>query len=328
VVSFSGASRLSLLCALAFLPVSGIPQASFRAGTDVVPVYATVRSADGHLVTDLQASDFELLDRGTRVPLSVFSNDVQPITVAVLVDMSGGLFDATRYAALRAALMALVDQLGPADRARFGTFYAGEVALSFRLTSDHAELERVLREELWAHGGNRPLWNAVASAMTSLSGESGRRVILVLTNGPNTASIPGLPGGREVEAAEKSGDFMFYGVTLFPKNLYGQAHLDWRAPTAGADDTYPRLSLQELTDQTGGGLMEAIPGDNYMRGMSSQRWDELVTALSSVVEELRHQYALGFVPVHRDGRVGTIDVRVRRPGAKVTARKNYRAPAA
>jgi len=317
-VSFSGASRFSLLCVLALLPVSGIPQTSFRAGTDVVPVYATVRGADGHLVTDLQASDFELQDRGTRVPLAVFSNDVQPITVVVLVDMSGGIFDGNRYAALRAALGSLVDQLGPDDRARFGTFYTSEVALSFRLTSDHAELNRVLGEELWAHGGRRPLWNAVGSAITSLSRESGRRVVLVLTNGPNTASIPGLPGGREVEEAEKSGDFMFYGVTLFPKNQLMGAN----------DDTYPRLSLQELIDQTGGGFFQAAPSDSYMRGMSSQSWDELVMALSNVVDELRHQYALGFVPVHRDGRVGTIEVRVRRPGAKVTARKTYRAPAA
>jgi VWFA-related protein len=319
-VSLSLASGLSIWCALALLPLGDSLQTSFRAGTDVVPVYATVRSADGHLVTDLQAGDFELLDRGTRVPLAVFSNAAQPITVAVLVDMSGGLFDGNRYAALRAALRALVDQLGPDDRARFGTFYTSEVALSFRLTSDHHELNRVLVEELWPHGGRRPLWNAVASAMTSLAGEPGRRVVLVLTNGPNTADIPGLPGGREVEAAGKSGDCMIYGIHLFPKNQ----GLQLGRPT---DDTYPRLSLQELTEATGGGFFEANPGDNYMSDMSSQRWDELVMSLSSVVDELRHQYALGFVPAHRDGRVGTIDVRVRRSGAKVTAKKNYRAPA-
>ena len=72
-------------------------QTPFRGATDIVPVYATVRGADGHLITDLQQEDFEILERGTPVPIAVFSNAPQPITLAILVDMSGGMFDAVRY---------------------------------------------------------------------------------------------------------------------------------------------------------------------------------------------------------------------------------------
>src|SRR5689334_8250989 len=100
---------------LAVVTSAGPPQ--FRARAEVVPIYATARSADGHLVTDLQASDFEILERGTPVPVAVFSNQPQPITLAMLVDMSGGIFSAEAYPTLRKALDAFVDALQPLDRA-------------------------------------------------------------------------------------------------------------------------------------------------------------------------------------------------------------------
>jgi hypothetical protein len=54
-------------------------QTPFRAATDLVRVYATVKDKDGHLVTGLRQDEFELRDRGTRTPLAVFSTDAQPI---------------------------------------------------------------------------------------------------------------------------------------------------------------------------------------------------------------------------------------------------------
>ena len=66
--------------------VEGRQQPQFRSTTDIVRVYATVQDRTGHLVTDLRQEDFELRDRGTVVPLSVFSTDAQPLSVAIMVD--------------------------------------------------------------------------------------------------------------------------------------------------------------------------------------------------------------------------------------------------
>ena len=309
--------RAAGIAALALWPLAAFTRAQFRTSTEIVPIYATVRTADGHLVTDLKSTDFQILDRGDRVPLAVFSNEPQPITLAMLVDMSGGLFFGERYAALHTALLAFVDRLQPQDRARIGTLSGHEIALGYHLTSDHAELHRVINEELWIGGGQRPLWNGVGSAIKSLAMEQGRRIVLVIANGPNTLDLPGFPGVKDVERAATDDGLMVYGVSLFTANqpLFAQP----------ADGTQTRLTLRELTDATGGGYFQAVPGDraHYFRGGPG---DELTSTLANVVEELRHQYALGFVAQHRDGRAGKIEVRVNRPNTTVSARKTYRAP--
>lgn len=298
----------------AFLSLTMVTQTPFRAGTEIVPVYATVRSEDGHLITGLKAGDFEIRDRGVSVPLAIFSDEPQPITVAMLVDMSGGLFDVRRYDVLRKSLQAFVARLEPQDRARIGTFSGNEIALGYHLTSDHEELGRVIDEEVWPWGGRRPLWNAVGSAIATLASEHGRRIVLVITNGPDTSELPGFPGVKDVERAMADGDLMVYGVSLFTANQ-----------PIGAVEPTTRLTLGELVDATGGGYFQAVPGDraHYLRGGPD---DELVSTLASIVDELRHQYAMGFVPRLRDGRVGKIEVRLNRRNATVTARKSYRAP--
>jgi Ca-activated chloride channel family protein len=304
------------LCAVALISLS--PEAAqFRAGAEIVPIYATVRGPDGHLVTDLQQDEFEILDRGKPAPLALFSRDAEPITAAVMVDMSGGVFSGPHYAALRTGLLAFIDRLEPPDRARIGTFGGSEIALGVHLTSDHVELRRVVLEEVWGAGGRRPLWNGIAAAMASLAAEPGRKVVLVLANGPQTSSLPGYPGRRELEAMINADAFMIYGVSLFPRNQpTGPRPVE--AWTSGP-------TLGEMAERTGGGYVEALPDDPYLL-TTDDPTERLVAVLSGLVDELRHQYALGFVPTRRDGRIGTIEVRVTRPGLTVSARKTYQAP--
>ena len=73
--------------------------AQFRSSVSTVAVYATVAESDGRLITDLERSDFTLLDNGAEVPIALFSNDPQPITVALMLDMSGSMV--RRFAKVR-----------------------------------------------------------------------------------------------------------------------------------------------------------------------------------------------------------------------------------
>ena len=157
---------------------------TFRAGVSTVPIYATVRAADGRLVTDLTKDDFEIRDNGRVSDITVFSREIVPITVTMMLDMSGSQSFNVEW--MRDAGNAFVDELLPADRARVGTF-GREIAISPRLTGDRAYLHRVLAEEIWP-GGFTPLWDAMDEAMLSLDGETGRRVILAVTDGFDSTS--------------------------------------------------------------------------------------------------------------------------------------------
>lgn len=307
------------LAALTIGTLSGHAQEPFRAGTDIVPIYATVRGNDGHLVTDLEQSDFSVLDRGEPVPLALFSNEDQPLTVAVMVDLSGSV-NAPWHVNLKQGLLAFVDALGPNDRARIGSFTGGEIAVGFHLTSNRDELKRVVHEEILVPlTGGGVLWDAIGAAMDSLANEPGRRVVLMLTNATeDRSSLPGFPGVRDVERYMQTGNYMVYAVALFEGNSAMR-----RASSALNP---PRLTLQDVVNTTGGGFFRALPGGprQYWTGAPPEGY--LAAKLAAVVDELRHQYLLGFVPRHRDGKVGRIEVRVNRPDATVIARRSYRAP--
>src|SRR4029450_8218258 len=99
------------------------------------------------------------------------------------------------------------------------------------LTGDKSVLTRVLDEELWP-GGQTPLWYATDLAMTSLEDESGRRVVLLFTDGEDSGLfVPGKLG--ETRRHVERGGFMVYGIGLPGRELAGD--------------------VQSLADDSGGG---------------------------------------------------------------------------
>src|SRR4051812_37133031 len=61
---------------------------TFRAGTDVVPVYVAVSGRDNRPVPGLRASDFQLKDDGKLTEITQFSNERHPIAMAIVMDGS------------------------------------------------------------------------------------------------------------------------------------------------------------------------------------------------------------------------------------------------
>lgn len=263
-------------------------QAVFKGGVQAVAIYATVHGADGRLAPGLEQQDFEVRDNGRPVPIAIFSHDVVPITVALMLDMSGSMM--SEYLRVRQAAEDFVNDLLPGDRVRIGTF-GTEVAVSPLLTSDKKTLVRVIREEVWP-GGGTPLWTALDRGMSSLRDQEGRRVVLVLTDGVDscTGNRPCARLGDVRDAAETLG-VMVYAI--------GMEH----APLVGG--------LVGLTDVTGGGHFNVANNA------------DLVSTFARVADELHHQYTLGFTPAALDGRVHKLDVRVTRQGFTARARSTY-----
>lgn len=131
-----------LCAAAAALLLAGVVpaarQATFRAGVRTVAVYATVSDREGRLVPDLDQTAFEIRDNGQPVPITVFSNQRQAITMAVMLDMSGSM--QSKFLLIRQSTLNLIAALAPGDTARIGTF-GDEVALSPLLTGDKQTLQ-------------------------------------------------------------------------------------------------------------------------------------------------------------------------------------------
>src|SRR4051794_28527822 len=90
----------ALLCCAALGAQTQPP--TFSGANQTVAVYATVKDAGGRLVPDLARDQFLIDDNGKRQPLTLFANDIQPITVVMLLDRSTsmrGNFDLVEKAA-------------------------------------------------------------------------------------------------------------------------------------------------------------------------------------------------------------------------------------
>jgi len=191
-------------------PAGQKPQ--FRVDTHTVPVYATVLDPFGHLVTDLKREDFQILDNGVPQPLTSFESGTQPITVVMMLDRSGSVED--RFLLVEQAATEFVNHLTSDDRARIGSFAERIQIDPPAFTSDRDQLLEIIRHDLQPIGPT-PLWNATNVAITALSGQPGRRVVLVFTDG-HDAPLHSRQNTSFAEVRERtqSEEVMVYGIGL------------------------------------------------------------------------------------------------------------------
>jgi VWFA-related protein len=330
---------LALPVWLAAGPPPSQSSAQFKTTADLVSVYATVRDEGGRLVPDLTKDDFVVTDNGKVQPLAFFTNEVHPFSVVVMLDRSGSM--AEHHALVRDAGAAFVRAMLPADAARIGNF-GDEVRLDpVAFTSDHDALVSILDNDLQRSGGSSPVWSAFDRAISALTERSGRRVLLALTDGYNDPRA-GQPITllEDVIRRARYNDILAYivGFTaadysaltgtsgpvgrmpgrppLGPPTGYpgsGQPPGGGRtAPgTSSTKTRAPYKGLRLIADETGGGYYELEPSD------------ELAATFARIAEELHRQYWMAFTPAKLDGRVHEIEVKVKRRGVEVRARRSY-----
>src|SRR5690349_3321023 len=281
----------SLLIVFALLGVSWRAhgqQPAFKSGTQLVSIFATVVDAEKRLVPSLTQDDFEVLDNDKPQSITFFNNEIQPITVMVMLDTSLSMTGS--IALLRAAAEQFVLRLLPEDKGRIGAFN-DKIQMSARFTSDRDELVSDIKEI--DYGNGTKLWEAVAASLDELKGIEGRRVILVFTDGDDTASNIGL--GTVIDRARNE-DVMVYAIGLESIFFNGQRTVH----------TQPDRGLRKIADETGGGYFEL------------KKTTDLAPTFTRVAQELHSQYVLGFTPTQLDNRVHKLTVRMKQAG--MTAR--------
>ncbi len=263
---------------------------AFRLGVQTVPIYATVVDSAGRLVPDLTKDDFTVYDNKKPQPLSIFTTDVRPLSVVLMLDTSGSM--TANLDRLKDAAESFVIRLLPADRARIGSF-SDKIDLSPEFTSDRDALVRYLHEDI-DFGNPTALWDATNVSLEALAKESNRKVVLLFTDGDDNDSRASF---GDVMHTAQTEDVMIYGIG-FRSHVLGTI-------------TKPDSGLKKIASETGGGYFELKSGD------------ELNATFTRVADELHRQYVLGFTPTDLDGKLHKLDVVVNRPGMTARARKSY-----
>jgi len=272
--------------ALLIVPAATPRQDAFRTSTRIVPIYATVSDATGALVSNLTATDFQVDDNGRTVPITLFEGGVQPITMAILLDRSPSLFPVAQRA--QSAVTELSHRLLSGDRACLGTF-CQVVSLDPTLTGDADALVKHLGDDVpWPAG--TALWDAVEAGRAALEREGGRRVILVVSDAEDNCS--------RVDADALRARVQHDGIMVYAMNIRGREGID-------------ASGLGVLARASGGWSFELKPAD------------DVVAAARRIADELHRQYLLGFAPASLDDKLHRIDVKVKKRGCSVHARKSY-----
>jgi Ca-activated chloride channel family protein len=186
-------------------------------------------------------------------------------------------------------------RLLPQDKAQVGAFN-DKVEFSGSFTSDRDELVAALRD--LDFGNPTRLYDAIDQSLDRLTGIEGRRVIVVLTDGEDTASKT---GQGDVLSRAVADEVMIYGIGLESYYFNGMRQVR----------TNPDRVVRKLAEETGGGY--------YLLKQTA----DLNSTFTRIAQELRSQYVLGFSPTVLDGKVHKLTVNVKRPGMKARARKSY-----
>jgi Ca-activated chloride channel family protein len=281
------------IAAAAMAPLAAQQPPTFRTGTQIVSIFATVLDAQNRLVPDLTEDDFTVFDNDKPQPLIVFRNDVQPISVVVMLDTSGSMTGT--IALLKAASEQFLIRLLPEDKAVVGAFN-DKIELGSQFSSDRDALIAEVKD--LDYGNGTRLYDAVAEGLNMLQGIEGRRVILVFTDGDDTSSRVGR--GTVLDRA-RADEVMVYAIGLESEFFDGVRTVRSR----------PDGGLRRLAEETGGGYFEL------------KKTSELGSTFSRVAQELHSQYALGFEAKQADGKVHKLAVKMKQPGMTARSRKSY-----
>jgi Ca-activated chloride channel family protein len=271
----------------------------FRADVNLVRVVATVKNQAGELVGALQKDDFTVFDNGARQEVSVFERRTElPLSIALLVDTSGSTNKELKYETDSASrfLRALLSEGNPEDAVALYTFNY-DVTLMHSFTHNYTSLEARLKT---LHGdAGTALYDAIFLTARDLEPRPGRKVIVIVTDGGDTASSKNLKDALE---AAQLADAVIYPVVVVPiandagRNIGGEHALEFMAEGTGGRPFMPSVGA------------------------------ELDKAFGDIITELRTQYLVAFYPHNAPlarNPFHKLEVRVNRPELRVSARNGY-----
>ncbi len=266
---------------------------TFKAGTQVVSIFATVTDAQKRLVSGLTQDDFSVFDNEKPQPLVYFDNSIHPINVVVMLDTSGSM--TLTIDLLKQAAEQFLIRLLPEDKARVGAFN-DKIQFNAQWTNNRDQL--ITDAKNLDYGNGTRLWDAVGASLDELKAVDGRKVILIFTDGDDTESRLRLGTVMDRARAE---EVMIYAIGLESIYFNGQQRVR----------TKPDGGLRKIADETGGGYFELTKAS------------ELAPTFTKVAQELHSQYVLGFTPTTLDNKVHKLAVKLKQPGMTAQARRSY-----
>ncbi len=327
---FSGVALIATLCSACALgvEVQSRPQRQepsdmdvVRVSTSLVTVPISVMDRQGRFIPNLSRGQFHLYENGIEQEIAFFENAEKPFTVALLLDTSSS----TKFKLneIQDAAIAFVEQLRPDDHVIVAAFDR-QVTILAESTNDRRVLQEAIRS---SHTGARTgLYNAVDVIVNQrLSRISGRKVIVLFTDGVDTASLGATYQGT-LRAAEEL-DALVYAIGY---NTYDEATMEVKRGLALGQAAYSNLRTAngerlDVAYARADRYLHLLPEKSGGRFFYADTLKHLTEDFTLIAKELREQYSVGYYPKNPGAESGrrSINVSITAPGVVVRARKSY-----
>lgn len=282
-------------------------QPLFKAGVTDVRVDTQVLLKN-RVVDTLTRQDFVIFDNNERQPLVDFNREREPLTLLLLLDLSGSM---NKYLEqLNRASDAALAQLRPGDSVGVMVF-SREAKVTLPFTTDRAEAVQGLREaarerELGSGTLINPAVIAAADHLRASAPPQGRRAIVIVTDNL------GLNYQSPDEAAIRA---LHDANTVLNAIVVGKGRRPDGTRSQFVNPDFSPSNVFQIADETGGDALKADRADD---------------AFPQIVDRIRTRYNLIYrAPEGKPGEFREIRVeltpeaKLRFPGAEVRSRRGY-----
>lgn len=260
-----------------------------KVDVDAIQITVVVTDEAGRFVPRLPRSAFRVLEDDVPQTISTFGSDDVPLELIAALDVSQSMTDA--MSSLKEAASGFLGALRGHERVTLLAFNDNIFTLARRTTTNEAKLRAVDRLAPW---GGTALYDVIIKGVDLLQRQPGRRALMLFSDGEDQSSRADVASAlRSVEASD---------ATVYTVGL-GRA-----------------LKVRSLHD-----LLERLSTLSGGRALFAESGEALTEAFGAIVEDLSHQYLVGYQPRNqkRDGAWRRIKVQV--DGAHtVRHRQGYR----
>jgi Ca-activated chloride channel family protein len=299
--------------------------------TRLVTIPVRVLDRRGRFIGGLKQEDFKVLEDNVEQEIAYFTNEAQPFTVALVLDMSYSTV--FKISEIQSAAIAFIDQLRPEDKVMVISFDE-EVHMLCEATSNRATIYGAIRRTRIDTGTS--LYDAVSMTMNErFRSIKGRKAIVLFTDGVDTTSrmsndLANLRDATELDAL------------IYPIRYDTFADVQSMAnskvillPKPG--DPLPQIPTVGTPTNKGTTIEEYRAAEQYLDKLATftggtvhiaSTFGNLSKAFSTIASELREFYSLGYYPTSEEtpGKTRRIKVRVNRPNVAIRARDSYVVP--
>lgn len=276
---------------------------------NLLSVAVRVTDRKDNEVRGLRADQFSLYENGVAQKIAFFDAEDEPISLGILLDVSGSMELTGKLDRAKESLTRLVGTMRPDDELFYLRFHR-QVDKITDFTSDPNRILSAISATGPTQDGTS-LYDAIATALCYMRNARHRkRALLVVTDGADQNSHRSLDDLIPIVQASEAQVFVLGCFSKDEYEFYRSAHANRVALVSNQDIDNPLFAFKRLANESGAEAFFPAP-------------DRIEEAIDAVAHRLRTQYTLAYYPSSEVTGFRRVEVKVAMPGARVRTRTGF-----